>query len=306
MFKNLLYNKYINSFLRDTLKPFSKSLPIKYKFPINGVFNVIGNSVPLFKMVTNPTSYATKILFWDNIEGFEFSSVKVFCELAKTSHVFFDIGSNIGYYALLASSIKNKNIVVYAFEPMPSAFDYLIQNISINNFTNIKAQKLALSNNKGKAQFFCIANKKFNNFPQLTGDGGLSQHQSGNRAKINFEVEINTLDNFVNDNLGDLKIDLIKLDTEANEYFVLMGANEVLKNHRPIIQCEILKNEVEKEIESILTNYNYLYYRATNNGLVPVINFLNNNTPFVDYYLVPHEKQHLVQQFIAKYEQQKL
>ncbi len=299
MIKQLLYNKGINSFLRKSLKPFSKYIPNSIKFPINGEFVVLGNNVNPFKMITNPTNCVTKNLFWDNIEGFEFSSVKVFCELAKTSHVFFDIGSNIGYYALLASSIKNKNIVVYAFEPMPSIYDFLEKNILLNNFTNIKAQKLALSNNKGFATFYSIVNDKYPNYPQLTGDGGLSKTQSGARTKINFEVEINTLDNFVNDNLGDLKIDLIKLDTEANEHFVLMGANEVLKNHRPIIQCEILKNEVEKEIESILTNYNYLYYRATNNGLVPVTNFLNNNTPFVDYYLVPHEKQHLVQQFIA-------
>ncbi len=298
MLKYLLYNKGINSFLRNTLKPFSKNLPAKYKFPIHGTYKVRGNNIPPFKLATNPTSYASKVLFWDNIEGFEFSSVKIFCEVVKNSKIFFDIGANIGYYSLLSSSIKNKDIIVYAFEPMPSAFNYLVENIKINNFSNIKPQKLALSNQKGRATFYSIANEKFKHWPQLTGDGGLSQHQSGDRTKINFEVDIDTLDNFVIENLGDLKIDLIKLDTEANEHYVLMGSKLVLSTHRPIIQCEILKHQVENEIEEVLRDYNYLYYRATDRGLELVNTFGNNPTEFVDYYLVPKEKQKIIQKFI--------
>lgn len=299
MLKKILYNKGINSLLRNSIKPFSGIIPDKFKFPVNGTFTVKGNNVPPFKITTNPTSCVTKNLFWGNIEGFEFSSVKIFCEIVKNSKVFFDIGSNIGYYSLLASSIKNKDIIVHAFEPMPSAYDFLEKNISINEFKNIKAHKLALSNEKGKAIFYSIINEKFKDMPQLTGDGGLSKTQSGERTKINFEVNIDSLDNFVNENLNDLKIDLIKLDTEANEHYVLSGASLVLSNHRPIIQCEILKNQIEKEMEAILNKYDYLFYRATNNGLVLVSSFLNNSTEFVDYYLVPVEKQKIIQKFVC-------
>ena len=258
MVKELIYNKGINGFLRNCIKPISNFIPEKFKFPINGTFTVTGNNVPPFKITTNPTSCVTKNLFWGNIEGFEFSSVKVFCEVVKDSKVFFDIGSNIGYYSLLASSIKQKNIIVHAFEPMPSAFNFLEKNISINGFQNINAHQLALSSEKGKATFYSIINDKFKDMPQLTGDGGLSKTQSGERTKVTFEVNIDSLDHFVSENLGDLKIDLIKLDTEANEHHVLSGANTVLSKHRPIIQCEILKNQIEKEVETILNNYDYL------------------------------------------------
>ena len=298
MLKKILYNKGINSFIRNLLKPFSNIIPDKFKFPVNGTFVVKGNGVPPFKMTTNPTSCVTKYLFWGNIEGFEFSSVKVFCEVVRNSKVFFDIGSNIGYYSLLSSAINQKNIIVYAFEPMPSVYDFLVQNIELNKFNNIKAQKLALSDQKGHSTFYSIANEKYINFPQLTGDGGLSASHSGYRTKINFDVEINTLDNFVNEHMAELKIDLIKLDTEANEHHVLLGADMVLSKHRPIIQCEILKNQVENEVEAILSNYDYLYYRATNIGLEPVSNFSNNNTRFVDYYLVPSEKKEIIKKFI--------
>ena len=298
MLKDLLYNKGINTFLRNTLKPFSKSLPAKYKFPINGTYTVSGNNVPPFRLTTNPTSYASKILFWENIEGFEYSSVRIFCEMVRSSNVFFDIGANIGYYSLLASAISKKSIEVHAFEPMPSAYDFLVKNAEINQFNNIRAHKLALSNQKGNATFYSIANNKFKHFPQLTGDGGLSQQQSGDRTKLQFEVKVDTLDSFVAQNLHGKKIDLIKLDTEANEHYVLMGAKEVLSMHRPIIQCEILKGQVEKEILNALKDHNYLYYRATSKGLELVTTFENNQTDFVDYYLVPAEKTELIKKFI--------
>ncbi|WP_317897231.1 FkbM family methyltransferase [Aurantibacillus circumpalustris] len=295
---SIIYNKSINSFLRTCLKPFSKIIPDNLKFPVNGIFSVKGNNIKQFKVSTNPTSWFSKKVFWDNVEGFEFNSVKIFCEVVKNSSVFFDIGSNIGYYSLLASSIKNTNIVVYAFEPMPSAFNYLKENILINNFTNIKPQQLALSAEKGSTTFYSIVNPKFKDMPQLTGDGGLSQAQSGDRSKVNFEVQIDTLDNFVKENLGTLKIDLIKLDTEANEHHVLSGSHLVLSEHRPIIQCEILKNQIENEIDAILRKYDYLYYRATNQGLKQVESFLNNTTEYVDYYLVPKERKVLIEKFI--------
>jgi FkbM family methyltransferase len=291
MLRKLLYVKNINTFLRNVLKPFSSILPTQFKFPVNGMFALKGNHVPPFKMITNPTSFATKKLFWDNIEGFEFNSVKVFCKLVKHSKVFFDIGSNIGYYSLLASSITNKAMSVYAFEPMPDAFNLLKQNIDINGFTNIKAFQLALSNSTGEATFYLIPNKKFENFPQLTGDGGLNKNHSGKRTTINFDVKINTLDTITDENLNGAIIDLIKLDTEANEHFVLQGAKNVIRTHRPIIQCEILKNEIEVELANILIETNYIYYRATDNGLIIVPSILNNNTNFIDYYLVPNEKQ---------------
>ncbi|MBX3164729.1 MAG: FkbM family methyltransferase [Bacteroidetes bacterium] len=294
----IIYNKHINTLLRNLFKPFSKIIPAKYKFPVYGIFTVRGNNVPPFKVSSNPTSYFSKKVFWDGVEGFEFNSVKVFCELVKNSETFFDIGANIGYYSLLASAIKNKNILVYAFEPMPSAFDFLKENISINHFSNVQPQLLALSNEKGTATFYSIINEKFKKFPQLTGDGGLSEVQSGQRTKINFEVKIDTLDNFVVEHLNGKKIDLIKLDTEANEHRVLSGADTVLKTHRPLIQCEILKNQIEKEIEAIMNKYDYLYFLATDKGLQPVGSFINNNSQFVDYYLVPKEKKHLVEKFI--------
>jgi FkbM family methyltransferase len=289
MSNTFLYGRPLNWVIRNSLKPFAAILPEKFKIPINGVFTVKGNDIPPFKMVTNPTNAVTKYLFWGNVEGFEYHAVKVFMRLVRQSKVFFDIGANIGYYSLLAGKI-NPESEVFAFEPMPSAFDFLQQNIQLNEFKKIHAIRLAISNENGKAVFYSIKNKKFSEFPQLTGDGSLNGEHAKRSDKFEFEVNTESLDHFVSSRIPGKKIDLIKLDTEANEHRVLAGANTVLNDHRPIIQCEILKNQIESEMEAVLGKYDYAYYRATDNGLVKVLGFKNNSTPFMDYYLVPREK----------------
>lgn len=290
----LLYQPSINACTRFILKPFAAWLPTRLKFPISGKFTVVGRTVPRFKMLTNPTSAVTKFVFWGNVEGFEYNAIQVFLELAKTSKVFFDIGSNIGYYALLAAAVTDNKIRTYAFEPMPSAYDYLEQNIEINKFNFIQAFQLALSDTTGTAVFHAIKNPKFASYPQLTGDGSLNGNSSHNASKEQFDVAIDTLDHFVTEHLRGEKVDLIKLDTEANEHKVLAGATHVLTVHRPIIQCEILKNQIEAELEEVLKPHHYLYFRATAQGLRKVESLLNNSTPYHDHYLVPEEKMELI------------
>ncbi len=293
-----VYQVLINKIYRKALKPFSAILPNKYKIAVNGTFTVKSKSGIQFKMVTNPTNAVTKFLFWGGVEGFEYNSSRVFCEVINHASVFFDIGANIGYYSLLASSIRQKNIQVFAFEPMPSIYDFLIKNCEVNGFDNIRCFQLALSDAAGEATFYGVVNPKFEHLPQLTGDGGLSKDHSGKISKIQFQVNTMGLDAFVTANLPDKKIDFIKLDTEANEHRVLSAAHKVLSEHRPIIQCEILKNQIESEMQHILDRYGYLYYRAIDKGLMLVDSFSNNNSDFVDYYLVPKEKQNLVSKFV--------
>lgn len=286
----IIYSKSINTLLRNFFRPFSAILPSTLKFPINGTFSVRSKrkDIPNFLITTNPTSYFSKKLFWDGIEGFEYNTVRIFCEFVKKAETFIDIGSNIGYYSLLASAINDK-IRVHAFEPMPSAYEFLRENIKINGFSRITAVNTALSSSSGNATFYAITNEKFRTFPQLTGDGGLNSQHSGLRSKVSFEVIVDTLDDYVRRNKVN-KVDIIKLDAEANEHHVLRGANMVLRDHRPIIQVEILKGHNENDVYSILKEFDYLYFLATEKGLMEVHDFTENTSYNVDYFLIPREK----------------
>ncbi|MBP9070593.1 MAG: FkbM family methyltransferase, partial [Bacteroidia bacterium] len=97
---------------------------------------------------------------------------------------------------------------------------------------------------------------------------------------------------------ADQVIDLIKLDTEGTENLVLEGATNVLSKQRPIIMCEVIKGFIEKEMETILSANNYLFYAVNQNGLVKV-NSLQVEKGKLDFFFVPKEKESLVSELLS-------
>ncbi len=53
-------------------------------------------------------------------------------------------------------------------------------------------------------------------------------------------------------------IELIKIDVEGHEYFVLQGMKRILREGNPIITVEILENNpFKKEMVSLIEKYGY-------------------------------------------------
>ncbi len=67
----------------------------------------------------------------------------------RPGDVFIDIGANIGYYTLLASSMVGRSGRVYAFEASPSIFARLQENVTLNHCANTVIQNVAISNVRG-------------------------------------------------------------------------------------------------------------------------------------------------------------
>ena len=295
-----LYHPKTNTLVRSVLKPFSGIIPSKFKFPINGTFPIKLDNKVSITLTTNPTSFLARLLFWDGVTGFEYETVRIFMELVKKSNCFFDIGANIGYYSLVAAAFNPKAKIV-GFEPLPAANKFFKLNVQHNRFNNVTVEQMALSNFSGKAQFSAIKNPKFSDVDdQLAGDGGLSEKFSGTRSVFKFEVQVETLDDYIKTHLkqGE-KIDLIKLDTEASEHLVLGGAKTVLTEHRPIIQCEVLPGQIENELQTIFGSNSYLFFRALTNGLKKVDTLLDNHDHNKDYFMVPAEREAEVKSFLV-------
>lgn len=295
---NIIYNDTVNMIGRKLLRPFSSVIPEKYKFPIKGKYTLYNTKGGKFDFICNETSCCGKMLFWEGVKGYEYNITKVFIDLLPKIDVFFDIGSNIGYYSILAKSI-NPNLKVVAFEPMPSPRKYIEKNILLNHFTGIKVEQLALSNEKGSATFTSVINPKFKYVEdQLAGDGSLYGKIGSNAEFKNVEVEINTLDNYVKENGLD-KIDVIKLDVEAHEDEVLSGSDFVLKEFQPIIMCEVLEGRIEQRIEKIILEYGYEIYKAENRGLIKQDRLLHDGK-INDYIMIHSSKVGMIEKFIAK------
>lgn len=134
-----------------------------------------------------------------------------------------DAGAYIGGFALYASRLVGEKGEIIAFEPDPSSFKKLEENIKLNNITNI------ITINKGVWENDTTLS--FHNDGKATStfvtDGNPYIEDPG-ADKINIEVV--SIDNILKV-LNIKKIDFIKMDVEGSEINAIKGAKETLKNN---------------------------------------------------------------------------
>ena len=69
--------------------------------------------------------------------------------------------------------------------------------------------------------------------------------------KFTEKADFISLDHIINE-----QIDLIKIDAEGNEFFVLHGARHHINIYRPIIIIEVWKNKKKRDKLTDWCNYN--------------------------------------------------
>jgi len=175
------------------------------------------------------------IKYWIRPTEWDFFVVSTNCEpnviskfIPKRGDVVFDVGANIGKYALHCGRLVGKNGKVYAFEPSDRPFELLSKSIKENNLDGVVFPiNNAVSSNNGKSKLY------YSNEEPITS---LIYKLSNNFVTI----DTITLDSFVHDHIIP-RVDWIKIDVEGAEYDVLLGASQILKNHNPKLIFEVLK-----------------------------------------------------------------
>ena len=154
----------------------------------------------------------------------------------KSGDIFYDVGAASGIYSLYAC--LKPEIEVFSFEPNALSFGLLIENIKTNNFKNIKAFCLALSDTNEQTH---LSMKNFS-----AGAGGNSLDQVAcvlsNDQEIEFKQPIfsYSLDHLISE--FDLpRPTYLKIDVDGLEPLVLKGAVSTLTNVDTIL-IEIEKN----------------------------------------------------------------
>ncbi len=135
-----------------------------------------------------------------------------------------DIGANIGNHSMALAACAAH---VHAFEPLPAAFALLDENIHENNLHNVHAHPVALSDEEGDATFYHVR----------SGNVGASGFDLRHNDAEPVTVQKRIGDRIVRE-LGLTRVDLIKIDVEAHEAFVLRGLMQTIKQHRPFIVME--------------------------------------------------------------------
>lgn len=292
----IIYHRTVNYILRN-INYVMRYIFKNIKIPPSGILRLKTDSGTIH-IATNQTSYLTQLLFWKGYKKFEYS--ELFEDLCKDIGTFLDIGSNIGYYSLLAAK-SNPSIKTYAFEPAHGPKHFLNRNIDINNLNdNITSIDLALSDSFGEIDFYEVKSLKYKylNY-NLAGEGNAGTKKYS-RNFIKNTVKSETLDNFVCLNKIN-EIDLIKIDTEGTEVDILKHGFEAISKFQPIVICETLYDTIETELEVFFKKLDYEFYNHTEIGLIKVSTIQRTYDDGIrNCFFVPKTKSHLISSFVSK------
>ncbi|MGQ9920443.1 MAG: FkbM family methyltransferase [Desulfobacca sp.] len=141
---------------------------------------------------------------------------------------FWDVGANIGYFALLAATVVGPQGCVLAWEPGRQAFQRLQENIALNKFPQITALDVAAADREGTARLYGDLSQ---------ADTGANLFQGGDRQEWE-EVRTIPLDTFLHDHPYPPP-QFLKIDVEGAELAVLRGAETILTTHTPLLLVEM-------------------------------------------------------------------
>lgn len=156
--------------------------------------------------------------------------LEVFEQLIGPEDWIVDVGANVGFYTLVAASAARRlgNGKVLAFEPVPSTYRLLVENIRRNRLDNAQAFEIALADRAGPRRIFLDRANHGN--PSLAPT---NVPQPGD----SLEIRASTLDGFLED-LGVPSPRIMKIDVQGAEGLVFQGAKRWLsgKDRRVLME----------------------------------------------------------------------
>jgi FkbM family methyltransferase len=168
---------------------------------------------------------------WTRFRAFAYGTwepevVKAVIEVVHEGFVAIDVGAHLGYYALILSRLVGSNGRVIAFEPIPSNFRILSENIELNGCKNVQVVNQAVSDRSGCCELAPHA---------LSNSSSFSLLKNGGTKTI--AVDAISLDDFLKD--WHRPIDFIEIDVEGAEGMVLDGARKTIESYHPVLLVEI-------------------------------------------------------------------
>jgi len=170
------------------------------------------------------------------LRGYEPEVTQALRRILRRGMSFVDVGAFVGYYTVLASRLVGPEGRVYAFEPDPTNFRYLLHNLAVNGCTNVRAEQVAISDEEG------LTGLHRAHYP-------MQHHLASQRTVKEPQVVVRTVSlDFYFARLGRPEVDLIKVDVEGHEWHVLRGAREVImRNERPPLIVELNTSALRRQ-----------------------------------------------------------
>jgi len=171
-------------------------------------------------------------IFWRG--AYSRDILKVLAPILTEEMTFIDVGANQGEFTLFAAKRLRKGHII-AFEPTSHMFEKLSHNVVLNGFRNIELVNQALSDKPGKLPIYMPRGR----FRDGSYQYGLSSlYRTSTVADYVEMINVTTLDEYVK-RTQLTRINVIKIDIEGSELFMLRGAAQTLKTFKPILVVEV-------------------------------------------------------------------
>lgn len=168
----------------------------------------------------------------------------LFAQIVQPGAVVVEVGANIGAHTIALSRAAGVQGRIYAFEPQRIVFQTLCANLALNHCTNVYARQVAVGAEVSTIVVPDLDPGSRANF------GGLSLRREGPGDVVPLVML---------DGLYLAACHFLKIDVEGMEIEVLNGAEDTIRNLRPIMYVE---NDRKERSEELLTTIQRLGYRA--------------------------------------------
>lgn len=151
---------------------------------------------------------------------------------------FIDVGAHIGLHSLRAAGKVGPNGKVISVEPNPDTLRELRRNIALSKLNQVVVQPVACSDKESTLDLFAgsLANTGMSSLSKRTAE---AEGESGRQ----FKVRARPLDDIVAES-GLQRVDVIKIDVEGAELFVLKGAMHTLQRFHPFLVMEVKEEQL--------------------------------------------------------------
>jgi FkbM family methyltransferase len=146
----------------------------------------------------------------------------------KHGKVFVDIGANVGQHALFMSKWAR---IVHAFEPWNVVRESIEAKIEHNKLTNIVVHPVGIGEKHDWLPYYAPLGAN-------TGTGSFHKNHATDRNRLLGKLELVNGDEYF-DAHAIVDIDLMKIDAEGWEHFVLLGLRKTLARWKPIVLMEV-------------------------------------------------------------------
>jgi len=165
----------------------------------------------------------------------------------KPGMTYYDVGANVGFFAMIAARLLGPSGHVVCFEPLPDNAKQIEYNARLNAFSNVAVRCEALGGSNRTEVFNTSAEPTWG---MLSTVGKAPVQASGQ-----ITVEVRTLDSLCN--AGGLPHpDLMKIDIEGAEVEALNGALATLGTARPILVIEL--HRTNEAVMAVLDKLGYV------------------------------------------------